>query len=214
MLLSLLASFVGMAFAPPTTADAALVRDALAGNERVRRKLVERLAPVIRARVRRALVNWPGRAVGPHDVDDLTNQTWCRLLEHGGSRLAAFDPAAGVSLEGYVSMITGQLVLNVLEQHRAGKRRAAGGTVDVDEVHDLASATEGAAAQEARQDLRAVWTHLHANLPERGRAVLELLYADGCDAESAARTLGVEKQVVYNWQFKIRQLARGFLGPT
>jgi transposase len=41
--------------------------------------------------------------------------------------------------------------------------------------------------------------------------VAALLYADGLDVDAAATALGVQKQVVYNWQFKIRQLTRAFL---
>lgn len=212
MLFWILRALLAAVAAVAAPLDAGLLREALAGNARARRQLAERLAPVIRGRVRRALANWPGHRIGPHDVDDLTSQTWCRLLENNASRLAAYDPATGVSVEGYVSMIAGQLVLNVLEQHRASKRKAEGGMVDMDGAGEIAAPVDAAAAQEARQDLRALWAHLDAQLSERGRAILRLLYHDGCDAETAARTLGVEKQVVYNWQFKIRTLSRAFLG--
>jgi len=41
--------------------------------------------------------------------------------------------------------------------------------------------------------------------------VLALLYVDGLDVDQTAAALGVNKQVVYNWQFKIRQLAQAYL---
>ena len=121
-----------------------------------------------------------------------------------------YDPETGVSVVAYVSMVTQQLFLNVLEQHRAGKRAAAA-TVPIEDAVEIASNTDTAAALDARADLARVWGHLMAELPERGRAVAALLYADGLDVDAAATALGVQKQVVYNWQFKIRQLTRAFL---
>ena len=214
LLVGLLFAFAlaaGLSGLPPTNAeDLALLKAALGGKSAARNALVLRLAPVIRARLRRALANWPNQKLGAHDVDDLTHLVWCRLLENDAARLKAYDASTGVSVVAFVSMITQQLFLNVLEQHRAAKRAAAG-HVDIDEAYDLASPTETPAAMEARGDLARIWGHLMKELPERGRAVLALLYADGLDVDAAAVALGVQKQVIYNWQFKIRQLTRAFL---
>lgn len=199
---------------PGNVEDVALLQAALTGRASARNRLAVRLAPVVRARLRRALANWPNQRIGAHDLDDLTHLTWCRLLEHDQARLRAYDPATGVTLVAYVSMVTQQLFLNVLEQHRAAKR-AATATVELDDALDLASPTDVPAALEARGDLERVWGHLMTELPERGRAVAALLYADGLDVDAVAQTLGVQRQVVYNWQFRIRQLARAFIdaGP-
>ncbi|MGV3621265.1 MAG: helix-turn-helix domain-containing protein [Archangium sp.] len=40
--------------------------------------------------------------------------------------------------------------------------------------------------------------------------MLKCLYSDGLDADETARVLGVNRQVVYNWQHRIRSLAREF----
>jgi RNA polymerase sigma factor (sigma-70 family) len=199
----------GLTALPTNADDVALLRAALEGRAAARNRLVVRLAPVVRARLRRALCNWPGGRLGAHDVDDLTHLTWCRLLEHDAARLRAYDPATGVSLVAYVSMVTQQLFLNVLEQHRAGKRAAAA-TVDLEDAGDVPAPVDAGRALEARADLERVHGHLQRELPERGRAVLALLYVDGLDVDQTAAALGVNKQVVYNWQFKIRQLARAF----
>jgi RNA polymerase sigma factor (sigma-70 family) len=213
LLLAVLFS-AGVATLPTNAEDVALLRAALEGRAAARNRLVVRLAPVVRARLRRALCNWPEGRIGAHDVDDLTHLTWCRLLEHDAARLRAYDPGTGVSLVAYVSMVTQQLFLNVLEQHRAGKRAAAA-TVELEDAGDVPAPVDAARAADARADLERVHGHLMRTLPERGRAVLALLYLDGLDVDQTAASLGVNKQVVYNWQFKIRQLARAFLdaGP-
>src|SRR5262245_28495216 len=79
--------------------DAALLRSFVAGDGLARRQVVERLAPVIRGRLRRGLANWPSQNIGAHDLNDLTNLVWCRLLENGASRLLAYNPE-NCSLEG------------------------------------------------------------------------------------------------------------------
>jgi RNA polymerase sigma factor (sigma-70 family) len=213
LLLAVLFS-AGVATLPTNAEDVALLRAALEGRAAARNRLVVRLAPVVRARLRRALCNWPEGRIGAHDVDDLTHLTWCRLLEHDAARLRTYDPGTGVSLVAYVSMVTQQLFLNVLEQHRAGKRAAAA-TVELEDAGDVPAPVDAARAADARADLERVHGHLMRTLPERGRAVLALLYLDGLDVDQTAASLGVNKQVVYNWQFKIRQLARAFLdaGP-
>lgn len=211
LLTFLLAS--ALAGLPSNAEDAALLQAALTpgrGQAAARNRLAVRLAPVIRARLRRALSGTPDGRIGAHDLDDLTHLTWCRLLEHDAARLRAFDPAAGLSLVGYVSMVAAQLFLNVLEQHRAGKRTAAA-TVALDDAEagvELPAPGDAAAAHQARADLARLFAHLMTALPARGQAVLQALYGDGLDVDEAARLLGVERQVVYNWQFKIRQLAR------
>ncbi len=217
LLTFLLASAVGSPLGTPSNADdVALLRAALAGQMQARNKLATRLAPVIRARLRRSLAGWPDQRLGQHDVDDLTHLCWCRLLENDSARLRNYNAETGVSLVGYVSMVAQQLFLNVLEQHKAGKRSAAA-TVSMDDpdaadgVVAVASTVHTAAATEARSELSRVWAALMATLPEKGRAVLAVLYADGLEPDEAARVLGVEKQVVYNWQFKIRQAARELL---
>ena len=191
---------------PTRLDDQALVRAALGGDPAAGRALVDRAAPAIRARVLRHV---RGRRLGGLDVDDLTHEVWCRLLAGDAKRLRAYDPAKGKTFGGYLSLIAGQLVSNVVEEHRAVKRSAPGGETALD---DARAVSEPAPSPEAtagsRQALRALFAHLEAELPPRGRVVLHLLYADGLSIDEAAGRMGAKRQVVYNWQHRIRTLAR------
>ena len=187
--------------------DRALIRAALGGDADAGRALVDRAAPAIRARVLRHV---RGR-LGGLDVDDLTHEVWCRLLQNGGKRLLAYDPARGKTLGGYLSMVAGQLISNVVEQQRAVKRSAPGGETALDDarqVSEPAPSPEETAA--AREDLRALFEHLEGALPPKGVRVLYLLYSQGLGVDAAAERMGVKRQVVYNWQHKIRGLARAY----
>lgn len=53
--------------------------------------------------------------------------------------------------------------------------------------------------------------YLSAELPERGRLVLQLLFKDGLSPQDVARTLNVKVQVVYNSQHRIRNEARRYI---
>ncbi len=191
---------------PTRLDDQALIRAALGGDSAAGRTLVDRAAPAIRARVLRHV---RGRRLAGLDVDDLTHEVWCRLLAGDAKRLRAYDPTRGKTFGGYLSLIAGQLISNVVEQHRAVKRSAPGGETNLE---DARAVSEKAPSPEAiagrRQELRALFTHLEGELPPRGRVVLHLLYSDGLSVDEAAGRMGAKRQVVYNWQHRIRKLAR------
>lgn len=189
--------------------DVELIRRTLDGDAAAGQALARRVAPAIRARVLR---HTRGRAVHGHSVEDLVHEVWCRLLAHDGRRLRGYDPAKGKTLDGYVSMIASQVLANVVEQHSASKRRAAGGVGDLEEAQHTPAVEPGPERLVAdRQRMAALWQHLEGSLPERGRLVLRLVYVDGMSVDEAAACLGVQRQVVYNWQFKIRREAGGWL---
>ncbi len=200
----------GHAPAPaPSAADAGLIEAALRGERVAVRRLMERLTPVIRARVLRLTRGLPGP--GGHDADDLVSEVWARLLESDAQRLRAFDPARGKTLEGFVSLIAGQLVITEARAARAEKRGSGRAPEPLDAADSVPAAqtdAEGLMAQAEGFD--ALWAHLEGQLSDRGRLVLRLVYVDGLTVPEAAAALGVTAQVVYNWQFKIRGLAEAW----
>jgi RNA polymerase sigma-70 factor (ECF subfamily) len=190
----------------------ALLRRALGGDAPALRVIVRRLIPVVRARVRRCLARQWGRALGPQDGDDVTQDVWLVLMRDGGRQLRAWDPSRGATLEGYVAMVAEREVQNRVQNVRALKRggdRVLLPLADAPEVASGAASPEQAA--EARHLAAALTTHLDEALPERGRLVLRCLFGDGRSPGETASLLGVDVQVVYNWQHKIRAAARAFL---
>lgn len=189
----------------------ALITEAQRGSARAAKILTERLSPVIHARVRRVLARSFGRSPVV-DATDLANEVWLSLVADGWRRLLAHDPERGASLEGYVGILAEHEALNRLEHLRAAKRGGKERHVDAEEADRVpargGTPEEVLVASELAERLE---HHLAGALPERGRLILRYLYTDGRSADEVAEILGVEKQVVYNWQHKIRQLARTFL---
>ena len=67
-------------------------------------------------------------------------------------------------------------------------------------------------AQAIAQDLALrLGAHLKASLPARGQLVYRYVWEDGRSPTEIATLMNVERQVVYNWQHRVRDLVRAFL---
>ncbi len=188
--------------------DLLLIRRAVAHDGGALTRLARRLMPIIAARV--CLYLAPGRSVASRDRDDLAQEVWLALLADEGRLLLSWDADRGLSLEGYVGLLTRRVVWQA--RRDAGRLRRGG-----DKIHEAYDDAVGDPAPDpereadARDRLTRVVTHLREVLPEKGRVVFELLYGDGLDPKEAAAAMGVNLQVVYNWQHRIRKEARELL---
>ena len=190
--------------------DVRLVRDALDGQEDAQLALTRRLLRVVRARVRWVIDSQNFRDI---DADDLAQEVWVRLLSDDGRKLAYFDPARGASLAGFVGAVTDREVRQELRRRRAQKRGGhlkvvAGDQAELD-IKDQRPDPETLLS--ARDLASRLNDYLGSVLSARGQAVMRFVFSDGLDAREAAELMGVNVQVVYNWQHKIRTLSREFL---
>lgn len=191
----------------PRRDDLELARAALQGAPDAVEALLDRLLPVVRARTRRVLRRQGTLA----HADDVVQDFLLHLWSEGGRRLLAFDPARGASLENYVGLKAESFAVDAARRRGAKKRGGHLFAVGLDD----AAPSSGRCPEEAvatRDLVRRLGAHLDDSLPEKGRLVLRYTFADGRPAPEVADILGVRVQVVYNWQHKIRTLARHFLG--
>jgi DNA-directed RNA polymerase specialized sigma24 family protein len=186
------------------------LRRALAGDRQAMQALVHRLFPVVHARTEAFVRRRATGRIDASDGQDVAQDVWLALLRDGGRALMSWDPDRGMSLEGYVGLLTQRELWGRVRAASADKRGSgqAGAALD-DEMAAAPGDPEQTIAD--RDLLERVTRHLAVTLPERGRLVFSLLYEDECSPTEAAATLGVNLQVVYNWQFKIRQLAQAYL---
>ncbi len=192
--------------------DQLLVRQALAGDAAAGDELVARLLPVVRSRARRARARDPRQKI-PDTVDDMIQEVWLVLVGRGGERLRAWDPDRGLSLERYVGLVAEREITRLrtraAAQKRGGHLRALGSDALDSMTTPNPSPEEGLLARDLAAHLGA---HLQEALPTRGQLVFRHAYTDGRSPNEVARLMGVKVQVVYNWQHKIRELTRAFLG--
>lgn len=186
-----------------------LVGRAFRGDPQARSTLVDRLMPVVQARVRRRL-GW-GRP--PVEVDDVVQEVWMRLVDSGGATLRRYDPTRGASFEGYVGMVAEREIGNYLDKVRSQKRGGHMSAVGSKELDDRPISSPNPEEQAAsREQLGQLAKHLETELPPKGQLVFRHLYSDGLPPQEVALAIGVNVQVVYNWQHKIRELARRLFG--
>ena len=182
-----------------------LVRRAISGDRAAGRTLLRRLTPVIRAR----LLSLCGVRAGKVPVDDLVQDVWVALLENRGRLLLAYDPSRGASFDGYVGGVTTRVACNLRRVACAAKRGGASLTLVIDESSEPACSGPSPVDRAENRELVATLTeHLLKELPVRGQLVLAHLFGDGRSPQQTAHAMGVNVQVVYNWQHRIRKLAR------
>lgn len=190
--------------------DSTLIQHALAGREAARQQLLRRLAPVISAHVRRAMTREVQALFGASTGWDIVQQVWLVLLRAKGRQLLAYDPTRGASLETYIGRITDREIDNEVQRARAKKRGGDWIKIPLEDL-PVASHAPNPERQTVDADLAArLSAHLMATLPTRGQLIFRLLFTDECTADEVALTLGVKRQVVYNWQHRIRAAAREF----
>ncbi len=191
-----------------STDDRHIVRRAFAGgDDEALELLLGRLVPVLRARAGRALRKGP---IGAYDVGDLVQEVWLVLIADQGRRLLTYEPEHGLTLEGFVGVIAEREITSLRRKELTKKR---GGSLRVvREDVDVVDASGSPEDEAVTADLAArLAQHLDEQLPVRGRLVWRLAFADGKSTAEVAERMGVTQQVVYNWQHKIRTLARAFL---
>jgi RNA polymerase sigma factor (sigma-70 family) len=189
-----------------------LIRQARSGQTAAVRILVERLMPVVQARVQRRVMRMPGSKIGHYDRDDLVQEIWLALVKDELRVLSAYDPARGATLEGYVGMIAEREIGNIRQRElEAEKRKTNQLSVVVEQIDQVARSFDSPEANlEGRRMSEQLGVYLEQNLPPKGRIICRYVYGDHAPIEKISEILGVSRQVVYNWQHKIRQLAQEF----
>jgi RNA polymerase sigma factor (sigma-70 family) len=185
-----------------------LVERAFGGDSAARSALVARLMPVIQARVRRRI----GGTRSLVELEDAVQEIWLRLVDRRGEALRKYDAARGASFEGYVGMIAERELGNHLDKAKREKRGGHMSAVASQELEERPISGLNPEEQAAsREQIGRIAIHVEAELPAKGQRVFRYLYTDGAAAADVACAIGVNVQVVYNWQHKIREIARRFM---
>ncbi|HEX2253379.1 MAG TPA: ECF-type sigma factor [Thermoanaerobaculia bacterium] len=180
---------------PGRPAAAAPIRDALAWD-RIVPRYQRRLAKI----VQRALVRARGHA-RPDEVEELVQETWCRVFERGRRRLGRIHTVdGGEGSFAYVARIARNVTVDRLRNERAAKR--GWGWLRADEEaggeHPAAAVDDGLPSPEDRaihRDLlRRFRDHCRQCLGPRGTRgelmALELALLEGLPSRRIAELVG------------------------
>jgi RNA polymerase sigma factor (sigma-70 family) len=157
--------------------------------------------PLVRGWIRSALLVERGGAPGRGEVEELTQELYCRLLEKDGRCLRDFRGIYAGQAHAYLRTICWRLVLDYLRRRSALKRRGgAHGERRVRLPTPLSEvALDYTEDPEARFLARERLTQLarccrrlttHVLRPRRNRAILRLALVEGCSSREIARRLG------------------------
>jgi hypothetical protein len=188
------------------TLERALERDPVAV-----RALVEAAAPIIQARVARAILRQRAtRAQGPRareEVRDLTQEVFAALFDDDAKALRAWRPDAGLSLANFIGLIAEHQVANIF---RSGKRRPWSEALLFDQ--DIDGMAEGGPAIDRRIASRQLYAQLlerlRAELTPRGLELFHLLIVQEKPVDDVCASTGMSGDAVYAWRSRLMKLVR------
>ncbi len=156
-------------------------------------------------RYERPLASFIHRHTGGHDVDDLFQETWWRVVRHS----ARFDPGRRFSTWLF------QIAVNLCRDLARKQRPAAFAELDLEDSMAPEEAIEDQAPllleAVAERELEQALAHAVTALPEAYRAVVTLRYTEGLSYEDLAAALGLPVNTVRTHLFRAKAMLRQML---
>ena len=179
----------------------------LAGDRGKVRAFVDRVTPVIQARVARLLLTHYRAAANDRireEVADLSQEVFVALFAEKGRVLRGWDPQKGLSLLNYVGLVAHRLTLSAL---RTRKRNPF--SEEPTEDASLEGLREGSPSAEAqvtsRDLLQKVFQRTEAGLSPTGRRLFRLIFIEERDVGEITGDTGMTDAAVYAWKSRLNK---------
>lgn len=190
--------------------NAELVQRAIERDPEAVRELVKFLAPVVHGRIAKALMRRRGppgqRRDVAQEVEDLAQEVFLALFDHGGRALRAWDPARA-PLGAFVALIADHQVFSIF---RSGRRRPWTDDIDILTAPDAAASEahnpETRAA--SKQVLDNVLDRLRADLSVRGFELFTRLFVEEQSVEKVSQELGMSADAIYAWRSRLAKVVK------
>jgi RNA polymerase sigma factor (sigma-70 family) len=190
--------------------DHEIIRRALAGDRSQLRAIVNALTPVIQARVARVLLRAGAldrRGSVRQEVEDLSQEIFCRLFADDGKVLRGWDETKGLSIANYAGLIAERECISIVRSRRRNPYTER--PTEAMALEASAPVREGAENEVLTREMaRALCTKLHEALSPLGFKVFEALFCDEQTPESVCESLDMTLDAVYAWRSRIRKTAR------
>lgn len=201
---------MGTAMSSPVL-TAADVRAALTGEPHALRKLIDATAPIVQARVARALLRSPTRRKQQRDVrqdvEDLTQEVFAGLFADDARALRTWDPTRGMSFANFIGLVTEHQVASIM---RSGRRNpwTLEPVVDADLDAPQGGADEADSAVYSREVLSAIADRLRVELSPRGLLVFQLLLVEEQSVESVCAAAAMTADALYTFRGRLSKIVR------
>ena len=203
-----------MSTVPDTAATAVtdrwLVEQALGGDPTAIRALVDRLTPVVQARVARVLLRRTGAALGRdvrQEVEDLAQDIFVALFEDRAYILRSWSEGLGLSLANFVGLVAERRTHSALRSRRQSPWTED--PIGPTEIERTAGESASMGAQLAERDLlRVVLDRLRAALSPKGLLLFRLLMVDQLPIDAICVETGMTAAAIYAWRSRLAKQAR------
>lgn len=184
------------------------IQRAFDGDRAALAVLIREVLPPIKVEVASALVRQalPRRRDPRQDIDDFAHDVVLHLLGDGGRVLRMWNPDRGLSLAGFVRLITRQRVSRALQQHRGNPWSEE--PIDLETLEPLTEVDPGDRVLESREELRTLLERLRAHLNERGLVLFHRIFVEQRPIAEVAAEVGMTREAVDAWNTRTRILAR------
>jgi DNA-directed RNA polymerase specialized sigma24 family protein len=185
----------------------ALIRQALDGDARSVRILVDQLSPGVAKRVAATLWQRTRRRSVAQEVNDFVQDVFLSLFQADGKALRAWDPARGMSLERFVGMLAQHQVISILRSGRTSPwRDEPTETEELDALGETTITPESVAS--ARQDLRLLLDRVREGLSPRGLELFQRIIVDEEAPEALMASTGLTRDAIYQWKSRLLRTMR------
>jgi len=189
--------------------DKEIVERALSGDAVATRRLVDRVLPVVSARIARLLSRRKSRAGrdARQEVEDIAQEVFASLFEDGGRVLRAWDPARGLSLPSFCGLVAEREACSIL---RSGRRSpwSADPTEEADLEKGLGVEPGFEARVETREQLELLVDRVREALSPLGLEMFERLIVREESVESVCKDTKMSADAVYAWKSRIGKIVR------
>ncbi len=190
--------------------DAPLIERCLARDPAAMRVLIDRLTPIVHARVSRVLLRLGRAARGRtlrQEVEDFTQEVFVSLFAQRARTLAAWRSDGGLSLNNFVGLVAERQTISIL---RSGRRSPW--TEDPTFCDDLGRLGGHATGDQHRvlslDELQRVLDGVRAQLSPKGLHLFELLMIEQLEVDAICAQTGMTVDAVYAWRSRLGKLAR------
>ena len=193
--------------------DILLIRQALGGDAKSTRVLVDALYPIIARRVAATLWQRTRKRNVAQEVNDLVQEVFVSLFESHGKALRAWDPGRGMSFERFIGMLAQHQVISILRNGRTSPWRDEPTEArTLDKLGETPVTPESIAG--ARQDLQLLLDRVRAQLSPRGLELFQRIIVDEEPLASLVATTGMSADAIYQWKSRILRALRGLLADA
>lgn len=195
--------------APSGRSDEDVLRGALSGDAASVRELIRRLQPAVQGPVAMAVLSYRRSQSVRLEVEDLVQEVWSRLFAEDGRILRAYRPERG-PLAPFIRVVANRLVVDALRSGRKNPwRERPASPEDLERDATLIESVEGRVGD--RLLLEHVVAELRAQLGDKGREALEVMYLEGASVAEAAEATGMTPNALHMWRKRIAKMARAVL---